>query len=139
MQASRSVATTTRAPASWAAEMIGAMSRTRPPEPGCDTSTPNVPSGRGPAGSASTTRIPNGSARVSITAWVCSWVSGSTTKTSPALPLARCSRAMASAAAVASSSIEALAISVPVRSVTIVWNVISASRRPCEISGWYGV
>ena len=27
----------------------------------------------------------------------------------------------------------------PVRSHTIVWNVMSASRRPCEISGWYGV
>ena len=46
---------------------------------------------------------------------------------------------MASAAAVASSSIEALAISVPVRSVTIVWKVMSASSRPWEISGWYGV
>jgi hypothetical protein len=24
----------------------------------------------------------------------------------------------------------------PVRSVTIVWKLMSASRRPCEISGW---
>ena len=46
---------------------------------------------------------------------------------------------IASAAAVASSSIDALAISMPVRSVTIVWKLQSASSRPCEISGWYGV
>ncbi len=46
---------------------------------------------------------------------------------------------MASAAAVASSSIEAFAIAMPVRSVTIVWKLRSASRRPWEISGWYGV
>ena len=46
---------------------------------------------------------------------------------------------IASAAAVASSSIDALAIAMPVRSQTIVWKLTSASRRPCEISGWYGV
>ena len=46
---------------------------------------------------------------------------------------------IASAAAVASSSIDALAIAMPVRSQTIVWKLSSASRRPCEISGWYGV
>ena len=45
----------------------------------------------------------------------------------------------ASAAAVDSSSIDALAVASPVRSVTIVWKLMSASRRPCEISGWYGV
>ena len=47
--------------------------------------------------------------------------------------------AIASAAAVPSSSIDALAIAMPVRSHTIVWKLTSASRRPCEISGWYGV
>jgi hypothetical protein len=46
---------------------------------------------------------------------------------------------IASAAAVASSSREALAISRPVSSVTIVWKFSSASRRPWLISGWYGV
>ncbi len=46
---------------------------------------------------------------------------------------------MASAAAVGSSSSEALAMSIPVRSRTIVWNVRRASRRPCAISAWYGV
>ncbi len=46
---------------------------------------------------------------------------------------------MASAAAVPSSSIEALATSIPVRSLTMVWKFSSASRRPWLISGWYGV
>ena len=46
---------------------------------------------------------------------------------------------IASAAAVASSSIEAPASGSPVRSATMVWKFSSASSRPCEISGWYGV
>jgi hypothetical protein len=44
--------------------------------------------------------------------------------------------AVASAAAVPSSSMEALAICMPVRSVTRVWKFRSASRRPWEISAW---
>src|SRR3546814_14028744 len=44
-----------------------------------------------------------------------------------------------STTAVDSSSIDAFAVSRPVRSLTIVWKLMSASRRPCEISGWYGV
>ena len=44
--------------------------------------------------------------------------------------------AIASAAAVASSSIDALARSIPVRSATIVWKLRSASSRPWLISGW---
>ena len=43
---------------------------------------------------------------------------------------ARCIKVMASAAAVPSSSIDALAISSPVRSATIVWKFSSASSRP---------
>ena len=54
------------------------------------------------------------------------------------LPI-RCASVIASAAAVASSSIDAFAIAMPVRSHTIVWKLTSASSRPCEISGWYGV
>ena len=46
---------------------------------------------------------------------------------------------MASAAAVASSSSDALEMSRPVKSDTSVWKFRSISRRPCEISGWYGV
>ena len=45
-------------------------------------------------------------------------------------------RFIASAAAVASSSSEALATSRPVRSDTIVWKLSSASSRPCAISAW---
>ncbi len=47
--------------------------------------------------------------------------------------------AIASAAAVPSSSTDALASSIPVRSATIVWKLSSASSRPWLISGWYGV
>ena len=46
---------------------------------------------------------------------------------------------IASAAAVASSSSDALAISIPVRSATAVWKFSSASSRPCATSAWYGV
>jgi hypothetical protein len=53
--------------------------------------------------------------------------------------LRRLQKVMASAAAVASSSSEALAIGRPVRSLIRVWKFSSASRRPWEISGWYGV
>ena len=42
---------------------------------------------------------------------------------------------MASAAAVASSSMEAPETSSPVRSATTVWKLISASSRPWLISG----
>ena len=45
---------------------------------------------------------------------------------------------MASATAVASSSIDAPATGRPVRSSTIVWKLSSASSRPWLISGWYG-
>jgi hypothetical protein len=45
----------------------------------------------------------------------------------------------ASPAAVPSSSSEALAVVRPARSATMVWKLMRASRRPCEISGWYGV
>ena len=46
---------------------------------------------------------------------------------------------IASAAAVPSSSMLALAMASPVRSVTMVWKLSSASSRPWLISGWYGV
>ena len=46
---------------------------------------------------------------------------------------------IASAAAVPSSSSEAPASGSPVRSATMVWKLSSASSRPWEISGWYGV
>jgi hypothetical protein len=70
---------------------------------------------------------------------VCGWHSASTKNVSPAAPFTRRSSVIASAAAVASSSMDALARSIAVRSLTIVWKLRSASSRPCEISGWYGV
>ena len=57
----------------------------------------------------------------------------------PSPRTARCISVMASAAAVPSSSIDALATSRPVRSATMVWKFSSASSRPWLISGWYGV
>jgi hypothetical protein len=48
----------------------------------------------------------------------------------------RRARVSASAAAVPSSSSDALAIGNPVRSSITVWKLRSASSRPCEISGW---
>ena len=70
---------------------------------------------------------------------VCGWQSASTRNVVPAFGFNRLHIAIASAAAVASSSSDALARSMPVRSLTMVWKLSSASRRPWEISGWYGV
>ena len=83
--------------------------------------------------------MPSGAARVRTTSIVCGSTSSATAKTRDALRVERRASVIASAAAVASSSIEAFAIAIPVRSVTIVWKLMSASRRPWEISGWYGV
>ena len=69
---------------------------------------------------------------------VCGWHFGNEENVS-LRSLSRWHIVIASAAAVASSSSEALAMSRPVRSVTMVWKFSSASRRPWEISAWYGV
>ena len=66
-------------------------------------------------------------------------VSASTRNTFPLRLAVRRASISASAAEVASSRVEALETSIPVRSQIIVWKVSSASRRPWEISGWYGV
>ena len=79
--------------------------------------------------------MPSGSALVASTARVCGRQSASARKIFP-LPLARRAMVMASAAAVASSSMDAPATASPVRSATMVWKFSSASSRPCEISGW---
>ena len=52
------------------------------------------------------------------------------------LRAARWASAIASAAAVPSSSSDAPATGSPVRSSTMVWKLSSASRRPWLISGW---
>ena len=83
--------------------------------------------------------MPIARARVCTTAIVCGSALASTTNGPVAFLFARRTRVIASAAAVASSSSDALAVGSPVRSPTIVWKFSSASSRPCEISGWYGV
>ena len=113
-----------------------------PEAPGNCSSTPNRSSpclAMASAVTGSTTRwMPSGSARVRSTARVCGRQSASARNTWPFLAARRAS-VMASAAAVASSSSDAPAQGSPVRSATMVWKFSSASRRPCEISGWYGV
>ena len=78
---------------------------------------------------------PSGSARVFTTAMVCGRQSLSTKNVLALDVVTRCAMAIASAAAVASSSSDALAISSPVRSQTSVWKLRSASNRPWLISG----
>jgi hypothetical protein len=74
-----------------------------------------------------------------ITDRVCGSVSASTAYSLLGALLTRRASVIASAAALASSSREALAMGRPVRSPITVWKFSSASSRPCEISGWYGV
>ena len=141
LSARRSLATTTTPPTALTAVMSAEMSRTRPDEPGFWMSAPNAPSAAAvaappPAKSTNLRVTPIGSARVSRTARVCGNASASTRKMFDSLPETRRAMSIASAAAEASSNIPALAVPMPVRSHTIVWKVIRASRRPCEISGW---
>ncbi|OQC13293.1 MAG: hypothetical protein BWX79_01049 [Alphaproteobacteria bacterium ADurb.Bin100] len=79
---------------------------------------------------------PSGFARVWITSMVCGWASPATTIVWPLAFTERRASVIASAAAVASSSMDALAIAMPVRSVTMVWKLTKASMRPWEISAW---
>ncbi len=79
--------------------------------------------------------MPSGLARVTMTSSVCGNTSAATNRRALLLRLIRWHSVIASAAAVASSSIDALAIAIPVRSQIIVWKLTSASSRPCEISG----
>ena len=92
----------------------GRGSTTRPDAPGYDTSSPDSsPSGRPWSRSATTTSMPIASARVRTTSIVWGRVSASTTKGPVALRLARRTSVIASAAAVASSSSDALAVGRP--------------------------
>jgi hypothetical protein len=72
-------------------------------------------------GSPTTRWMPRCRARVWTTAIVCGWQSASTKKACPFERLTRRAMAIASAAAVASSSRDALANSRPVRSMTTCW------------------
>ena len=79
------------------------------------------------------TVMESGSARVTITSIVWGW-QRSETKIAVPFGFPARARLIASAAAVPSSSREALETSSPVRSVIIVWKLSSASSRPCAIS-----
>ena len=80
--------------------------------------------------------MPSGAARVCTTSMVCGWQSPATMKTLLLLLTLRLASVIASAAAVASSSMDALAMGMPVRSQTMVWKFSSASMRPWLISAW---
>ena len=86
-----------------------------------------------------TSWIRSGAARPRSTSIVCAKHRSETTNmlSWPAGAFLVCSRwnmVMASAAAVPSSRSDAVAMSMPVRSRTIVWKLRSDSRRPCAIS-----
>ncbi|MNN76644.1 hypothetical protein D3C81_1930440 [compost metagenome] len=85
--------------------------------------------------SPTTTSMASGAARVRSTSMVCGWQCEDTKNAGALFRARRLQKVIASAQAVASSSNEALAMSIPVRSLTSVWKFNSASRRPCEISG----
>ena len=80
--------------------------------------------------------MPSGARRVWMTSMVCGWQSPATIRVWLLDLTERLARVTASAAAVASSSMLALAIAMPVRSQTMVWKLTKASMRPCEISAW---
>jgi len=81
--------------------------------------------------SNSLTAIPSGLARVWTTAFVCGCAAASIRKiASSELLDVLLANVIASAAAVASSSIDAFAIARPVKSLTIVWKANSASNLP---------
>ncbi len=112
----------------------------RPVAPGYWMKAPNAPSAGTNAPSAgtnapSTISMPTAAARWWRSAFVCGSASASTRKTFDVDFEARRATSMPSTTAVDSSSIDAFAVASPVRSVTIVWKLMSASRRPCEISG----
>ncbi|CAB4544985.1 unannotated protein [freshwater metagenome] len=86
--------------------------------------------------STSITLMPSGLARVRTTAFVCGFRCSSIRKTASSLVLeVRRATVMASAAAVPSSSMEALDSDKAVISQITVWKAKIASSRPCEISG----
>ncbi len=136
VSASGSAATMASAPLARSAAIAGRRSRTAPWLPGYCSSAPNTSVLSRSPGSPTATVHPSGSARWRSTARVCGWASRSTKNTLLLVCEARCASAMASAAAVPSSSSEALATSSPVRSQIMVWKLNSASSRPWLISGW---
>ncbi len=141
-----SVATTVAIERDRSAEISSSTSSTVPSASGTWSMAPKTPSHssshtrRG----ATTTSTPMYCARVRTTSSVCGHTLSSTKyfaapARSTSFGREANSIAIASAAAVPSSSSDAFATSMPVRSQTRVWKFNNASRRPCAISAWYGV
>jgi len=133
-------ATVTSAPVSWAAAISGPRSRSTPDIPGFWMTTPVTSAAGFHSSVMGSTRasMPRASACAKATSSVWGKHSSSRTTAPPCLA-ARCINSTASPTAVASSSKDAFANGNAVRSDTIVWKLSIASRRPCEISAWYGV
>jgi hypothetical protein len=103
------------------------------------TSTPHtLASSVNAEGFCTFTAMPRAAPRAFTTSIVCGW-QWSATRNVARPSRAACTSCIASAAAVASSSSEALATGSAVRSATTVWKLSRASSRPCAISAWYGV
>jgi hypothetical protein len=137
--ASRSAATIARPPFACTASMTGFRSRTTPLTPGYCSNTANASACTAASAGPMSTVTPIGAARVRTTSSVCGSTSSATKSVVDLLLPTRIARVIASAAAVASSSIDEPAMAMPVSSHTMVWKLTSASIRPCEISAWYGV
>ncbi len=122
--------------------MSALRSRASPQTSGVCTRMPKTSSDHAIASSDTVfTAIPSGSARPSTTTRVCGKQVSATRNTLAAAGFfeTRRSSVMASPAAVPSSSSEAFATSMAVRSRTTVWKLRRPSSRPWAISAWYGV
>ena len=119
--ASGSATTTARPPAACTRSTTGVTSRSTPDDPGTASRAPNSAPGRSVSGLPTITSMPMATARACTTAMVCGWQSASTKNTGESDLVARRAMVMASAAAVPSSSSDALASGRPVRSATRVW------------------
>ena len=137
VRASRSAPSAVNAPRSWASATRADQSVTRPLEPGSCAITPkNSPLRQAVAQVGGDDLDPQrlGPRREHRGGLRKRSQSTASRLTEPRA--ARCINVIASAAAVASSSIEALATSMPVRSEIMVWKFSNASSRPWLISGW---
>ncbi len=141
VSASRSVATATSTLAACAVSMKLDRSVMAPRSSGYCSSTPKTAASSTAISATGPTRssMPRGSARLRSTASVCGKTRSEARNTPPVVSFlgdTRCSSVIASPAAVASSSSEAVATGNPVRSLTMVWKLSSDSSRPWAISAW---
>src|SRR3546814_10183835 len=105
----------------------------RPKVSGYCSSTPKLSTLAASASSPTCSSMPSPPARVRSTSSVCGCMLFETKNTLDFDRDERLARVIASAAAVASSSSEALAISMPVRSATMVWKLIRSEEHTSEL------